>query len=289
MKRLIPALVGLGICAAFAALPLTAFALFGEAPASGIAITLPLSEGTASLIIKISEVINIVLILVAGGLMLSIIKRYGTEAQLSGVFGYFLAGALALGFSRLFIFLAETGFIPVSDDTLNLGWHLIFYISMVTFFLGGRSLAIVARAEGPASSLKSSLGWGGFMALYVIAVFAAAEAIDTPFTAVFNTSLFNQIGGLHVIAFVAAALAAWYLFQRARVGQITVVLATPILIAFLLLSLEHVWELLNESLHLFALTPDALGELVEELFSVPACFLVVVAFSRLKKLLMNPA
>ncbi len=259
-----------------------------DEPSFAYTVHVPVSGSFGETVVQVSEAINVLLILVAVYIMVACIRVSGTSSQIGRIFSYLLVGVAVIGFDRLFLLLCDMGVLNVQDDTVNLGWHIIFYTSMITFFIGARGFALLA-SQGKALSSKVMAGWDVFAAIVILLTFGFVEVVDKPFVAAFNGSWFDNFGMFHFIAFVAAALAAWYLFQRTRVGNISAVLAGPFLVAFLLLSGEHLWELLSESWHLIGFNPDAYGEVMEQVFVIPSCILFVYAFVRLKKLLTNPA
>jgi hypothetical protein len=69
----------------------------------------------------------------------------------------------------------------------------------------------------------------------------------------------------HFVAFVFAGGVAVYLWHaRSNLGQIGKLIANPIIIAVAALSLQHLWELLNESWKVIQVT-DVVGEGVEKI------------------------
>ena len=237
-----------------------------------------------------SEALNFILILIAAWIMLSVIKIYGKDAQMSGVFGLFLSGALVLGLSRFVLFLASLNVIQLEDHTLELAWHLVFYISMITFFLGGRMIYDLSKNDMMVTSFKKTYMWDGILAVYLIVVAVAVEVANKPFNDQNSGSALDHIGFIHMVAMVTGFLGALYLFQHApRLGRMTGVMAKPILLAFLLLGCEHAWEMMHESWGFFQTNPENFGDLVEEFFVVPSSILVIIAFMRLKRVITNPA
>lgn len=231
------------------------------------------------------DILNMIVAAVAVTILLMVISQYGAS-EISVIFRYFVVGTLALAGCRLFILLGNAGILKIGNDTIDLGWHILFYLAMITFFIAGKNMIRLSNDEQKPGSSKRALIWEIISALIVLAVFFGATTIDAPYTAMFDGTWAQSFGLIHFIAFVLGGLAAFYLFYRAKLGNITTLLAVPFLITFGLFAGNHLWELLHESWKIIP-TPDGVGELVEQLFVVPAFFLITYSYLRLWKLIKN--
>ncbi len=229
-----------------------------------------------------AEIINLCAIL-AGILLLALaIGRYGAS-DLSRIFSLFMLATALLGACRFFIFLTLAGVFHVQDETMSIGWHIIFYMAMITFILAAKNLVQLGTTGESGMSQKKIVGWGVFTVVVTVALFLTVQIYDPLYMRYTEGSLWEIWGGMHFIAGTLAAIAAFYVFQRAKLGSITKVIATPLLIAIGLFAIQHSWELCTESWKIIAV-PSELIEKIELLFVVPAYLLVAFAFWRLWKL-----
>ncbi len=245
------------------------------------------AEDSGAILLNGLEMVSMLLAVIAIVILISIIRHFGASA-ISIVFGYFIVGTVLLASARLFILLASLSVLPISEDTLNLGWHLLFFLSMITFFIAGMGFAKMGTGAEITNGTSKVIGWGLISGILMVLIFIMAPIIDAPFTAYFADSFANHIGILHLIAFILGGIAAFYLYQNAKLGQVTALLATPYLVSFGLLALNHFWELLTESWAIIVL-PGSTIERVEQIFVLPAFALITYAYIRLWTLVSQRA
>ena len=229
------------------------------------------------------EMVSLLLACIAVYILILIIKQFGASA-ISHVFGYFIIGTVLVASARLFILLTSFGVLNLSSETLNLGWHLLFFLSMVTFFIAGKNFAKLGTDTVTTSGSANVIGWGLACTVFTVLLFILAPSFDEPFTTMFAGSIADKSGLMHLVAFLLGSIAAFYLFYRSKMGKITSLLATPYLIAFGLFGLNHAWELMFESWHIVDVS-DATGERIEQFFVLPAFMLMTYAYIRLWSLL----
>ena len=244
-------------------------------------------EESGHLLINGLEMINMVLAVVAIAIIALVVKQFGASV-ISVIFGYFLIGTVMLTCARLFILFSSLGYLTIDDVTVNLGWHLLFYLAMITFFIAGKGLTQLSSNTGVHQSFSKVVGWGVFCGVATLVIFGAAQQIDAPFVAAFKDSVWDSVGVLHFIAFILGGMAAFYLFKRAKVGEITRLLAIPYLVSFVLFALNHVWELFVASWKIIDVT-GATGERVEQIFVLPAFSPIAYAYIRLWTLFRSKA
>lgn len=241
-----------------------------------------MSPDTVEFVLHGLDVVNLVVAALSIGLLLKIMSRYG-QSDISTIFGYFIIGTISLASARLFILYG--GVSGLSDDTVTFGWHLLFYLAMVLFFIAGKGMARLSTTNIEDSHFNSKmLNWSIASVILILVIFIGMTVIDQPFTTLFNDTLIDRLGVIHFLAFLIAGIAAFYLFKRAKLGSITTLLAVPYLCAFGMFALNHVWELLNESWQITHVA-DPYGELVEQIFVVPGFLLILFAYYRLDRLL----
>jgi hypothetical protein len=245
-----------------------------------------MDTGPSALFVGV-DILNIALI-AASILVLTLVVGRNGKSELSTIFTSFIVAAALLGACRLFILLASEGVLVLSDDAMNMSWHAIFYLAMITFIVGARSLVTLAKEGESHVSNRGLLVWSCAAVAATILVFFQASAISTLYERTIAGSPFESLGGMHIIAFILAGIAAFYVFQRTKVGALTRVLATPFLVSIGLMSVQHFWELLVESWKVIPI-PSAIIEQVELIFVVPSYVLFAYAFVRLYRVAVTPA
>jgi hypothetical protein len=202
------------------------------------------------------------------------------------LFGYFMFGAVLLGATRLFIYLVDNGSVAISEGSLEFWWHLIFYMSMLMFFMGCRGLVNLAKGVTVHESLRKAMNWGLLCVVFVGLIFFLAGSVDQTLSQVYVGSPLDSFGLHHFIAVISAGLVSYYLYSvRSRIGMIGSGIAIPMIGSMALLSLQHLWELIAESWKLVELTSGAI-EQGEQFLVLPALILLIVAFMRLKTVML---
>lgn len=231
------------------------------------------------------ETVIIALFLVAIILIAYVTWKFGKSA-FGYLFGYFMFGAVLLGATRLFIYLVDNGSIVISGGSLEFWWHLIFYLAMLMFFMGCRGLVCLASGNAIHESLRKAMNWGFLCIVFVILIFFLAGSVDQSLSQTYVGSPFDAFGLHHFIAVIMAGFVSYYLLSvRTRIGMIGSGVAIPMIGSMALLSLQHLWELIAESWKLVELTDGAI-EQGEQFLVLPALILLIVAFMRLKTVML---
>lgn len=205
-------------------------------------------------------------------------KKVG-KSGLGTVLSYLLIGTGIFFVITVFQTLGG-GFFRISNESMDIWWHLMFYLAMLSYFFGFKALTRLGADETKKSGMKI---WAAFCVIALILIFKIPNAVDGIVMS-YNTSVFSSFGLHHFLAFGIAALVAGYLFSaKKNLGQIGKAIANPMLIAVLAFAVQHFWELLNESWKVITVTPEV-GEGVEKIFLVIAAICVTVAALRLKRL-----
>lgn len=244
-----------------------------------VGITAASTEEGGAVLLNGLEVVSMVLAGIAMFILVLIIRQFGTST-ISIIFGYFFIGTALLASARLFILFASLGILNISDETLNMGWHLLFFLSMITFFIAGKGFSKLGAGTEVTENFSKVVGYGLVCTILAVLMFVLAPVIDAPFTAMFAQSIADRSGLVHAIAVVLGGIAAFYLFHKAKLGQVTSLLAAPYLISFGLFALNHVWELMFESWHIVNVSGST-GERIEQFFVLPAFMLITYAYIRL--------
>jgi len=193
---------------------------------------------------------------------------------------YVACGIALLGMTRMFYVAVGTGAISIHTDTLEIWSHIIFCVAMVVSVCGGMVLSADKDNDSRLASPRSVRLCWAMSGLATVAVFLTAEPLDESFKAVFSNSFFDSFPVEHLVAFLISAVAILYMVNSVDVdtslagASKNAVLIFPLLLAYSLFSLEHLWELLLEILHLKAVQSMNMAERVEQMIVVLA-FLVV--------------
>ena len=174
-------------------------------------------------------------------------------------------------------------FFGIADESVDIWWHLMFYLAMISFYLGFKTLAGLGNTEQSMSGAQGGAAkiWGIIVAILLVAFFIIPSSVDSLVQA-YTASRLGELGAHHFIAFVMAGIVGAYVFSaKLFLGQIGRAIAAPMIIAVWALSLQHLWELLNESWKVVDVTP-ATGEGVEKIFLCIAAACIIAAALRLK-------
>ncbi len=174
-------------------------------------------------------------------------------------------------------------FFGIADSSMDIWWHIMFYLAMFSFYFGFKKLSALGSSETgtTVASTGSTKAWGIFSLVVLVIVFIIPKIAD-PLVMAYTASKLGELGLHHFLAFVMAGVVGAYLFSaKIFLGQIGKAIANPMLIAIWALSLQHLWELLNESWKVIAVTPEV-GEGVEKIFLTIAAVCVIFAATRLQ-------
>lgn len=208
--------------------------------------------------------------------------RKSSQSGLRTVLVYLFIGTGTFFIITIFQKLGA-GFFGIADESMDIWWHIMFYLAMFSFYLGFKALSSLGSSDSAAAPVNTNSGkaWGIFSLVVLVAVFLLPKMLD-PWVIAYNSSKLGELGLHHFIAFVMAGVVGAYLFSaKIFLGQIGKAIANPMLIAIWALSLQHFWELLNESWKVINVTPEV-GEGVEKIFLIIAAACITSAALRLK-------
>ncbi len=212
-------------------------------------------------------------------LMVAAIKKFG-KGTLGSIFGYLLLGTATFVAISVFLDLGAQ-FFGIAEDSMDVWWHVLFYMAFMFFFMGLRLFVSLGKSDAMPIEGSAIKKWG-LVAIAVIAfVFLAPRGLENV-VGVYTASVLDSIGLHHFIAFVFAGAVGWYLSSaKKNLGQIGRAVANPIIIAVWALSLQHLWELLNESWKVIPVTSQV-GEGVEQIFLIIAAISIIWGAIKLK-------
>lgn len=207
-------------------------------------------------------------------------RKFGKSA-LGSVFNYLVLGTGTFFVIAVFQTLGGD-FFGISDESMDIWWHVMFYTAFLMYFLSFKALVGLASGD---SMEQGALGkeniWGVFVALVLLVAFLGARSLD-PIIQIYETSHLSTLGLHHFLAFLLAGFVGTYLFSiRKNIGQIGRAVAMPMLITVYAFCFQHFWELLFESWGVVVISSEN-GEGIEKIFLTTAAICVIIAALRLK-------
>ncbi len=209
--------------------------------------------------------------------------RKSSQSGLKTVLSYLFIGTGIFFVITIFQKLVAMGIYTIGEDSPDIWWHIMFYMAMISYYVGFKSLAKLGSSENTEAAMatNSSKTWGIVCAVLLAVIFIIPNWADGAIN-VYTSSKLAELGLHHFIAFVMAGVVGAYLFSaKLFLGQIGKAIASPMILAIWALALQHFWELLVESWKVIIVTP-AVGEGVEKIFLTIAAVCVILAASRLK-------
>lgn len=193
-------------------------------------------------------------------------RKFG-KSTLGTIFSYFFMGAGTFFAITLFQTLGGD-FFGISDSSMDVWWHIMFYMAFASYFYGLKLLVGLGSAD-QSSDQSMRIGAEKIWSIVTVAVFLIififAKALD-PLVNVYTSSILYSAGLHHFLAFIIAGFVASYLLGvKKNFGQIGRAIANPMILSVGVLALQHFWELLNESWQVIIVT-SAVGESVEKIF-----------------------
>ena len=219
--------------------------------------------------------------LVASLVTFDAVRKSGTSG-LKIVLTYLFIGTSIFFIITIFQKLGAE-FFGIADESMDIWWHLMFYLAMFSFYFGFKKLANLGGTDSANSAVTSSgaKSWGIFSAIVLVVIFLIPSWAE-PWINAYTASRIAELGAHHFLAFVMAGVVGAYLLSaKIFLGQIGRAIASPMIIAIWALSIQHFWELLTESWKVIDLTSDKI-EGGEKIFLIIAAVCVTSAALRLK-------
>lgn len=206
------------------------------------------------------------------------------QSGLKTVLNYLFIGTGTFFVITVFQKMSEANVFGISAESTDIWWHLMFYMAMISLYIGFRALARLGSTDQTAVvSADSSTMWGTITLIVLVTAFVFASSSESVMQA-YNSSRLGELGAHHFVAFVLAGIVGAYLFSASLfLGQIGRAVASPMIIAIWAFAGQHLWELLYESLKVINVTSET-GEGVEKIFLTIAAICITVAALRLKSL-----
>lgn len=180
--------------------------------------------------------------LVSTVIMSMTVRNFGRSA-LGSVFSYIFVGTSIFFAITLFKKLG-TEFFGISQGSIDIWWHIMYYLGMISYYLGLRSLVKLANGDETSMKIGSENIWGIVVAIILILIFIIPKWAD-PIISQYSTSALASYGFHNFIAFLMAGLLGSYLLiAKNSLGLIGKALANPMIVVVWTFCLQHIWELL---------------------------------------------
>ena len=215
--------------------------------------------------------VSFALFIFATILLFVVVSRLGKSAMQTIVMYLAIATGVFVAISAFLTLGAD--FFHISENSLDVWWHILFYMSFAFYFVALRMLVGLGISDSTSLEQEKAMNqarlWGFVALCGIVLVFLLPSWVEN-FVLLYANSALDSFGLHHFIAFIFAGGVATYLWNaRNNLGQIGRTIANPIIIAVIALALQHLWELLNESWKVIIVT-DTVGEGVEKIFLITA-------------------
>lgn len=211
---------------------------------------------------------------------LGIVTRTG--AVLGRAFVFITASLFFFGAIRVFFYVAEQ--LAVSDTTVIVGWHFLFYVAAALLIAALQSLKSFGSGFTK-EKLISPMMVVLFTALTLIgvAILLSIGSLDESITLYYGAASLHHFGLEHFIAFIMMAYTTYLIVSVKHLFGKTVTNAVaPMLAATVSFTLLHVWELLTENWGVLAV-PETIIEPVEGVFFLIAMLSMLIATWQIRK------
>lgn len=204
-----------------------------------------------------------------------------SQSGLKTVLSYITIGTGTFFVITVFQKMAELGFYSVADESVDIWWHVMFYLAMVSFYFAFKSLAKLGSTDSSSVGADTGKTWAILSGIILVLVFVIPNWAEGLVQA-YESSRLAELGAHHFLAFAMAGVVGAYVFSaKIFLGQIGKAIASPMIIAIWALCLQHFWELLTESWAVIEITSDKI-EGVEKIFLTISAISIIYAVTRLQ-------
>ena len=220
--------------------------------------------------------------LIASIITAQAVRKFGKSA-LGSIFSYLFIGT-GIFFAITIFQKLGPDFFGISDASVDIWWHIMFYMALIFYYFGLKFLVGLGNAETDASQevkIGAEKKWGLLAVVILAIIFIIPKSADSLVNSYLSSPL-AQLGLHHFLAFILAGVVGSYLLSaKKNLGQIGRAIANPMVIAIWAFGFQHVWELLYESWKVVDVT-SATGEGIEKIFLIIAAIGLAYAAWRLK-------
>ncbi|MDO8728441.1 MAG: hypothetical protein Q7K26_00960 [bacterium] len=203
------------------------------------------------------------------------------KSTLGSIFSYLFIGTAIFFIITIFQKLGAD-FFAISDESVDIWWHLMFYMAVLSYYFGFRPLVNLGNSDGQTEEAVGMEKKWGIFSLIVLALIFIIPNMAEPVVTAYETSPVGQLGLHHFIAFILSGMVGSYLLSvKKSFGQIGTAIANPMIVAIWAFGLQHFWELLAESWKIIDITSQNI-EGVERIFLIIASLSIAYAALRVK-------
>ena len=218
------------------------------------------------------------------GLNLYVVKKIG-KGVLNVVFISLGFSLLFIGLSNAFIYLADSSFFQLEEVTFHVWWHLIMYMSFISLIWGGYRIKNIIASGDSNGFGKKDMTLFGVMTAIAALIFIIAPGLNAGLSALLTGSIIDTLGAHHLIAFLLAFSAGFYmLYIKGSISSAVGKSATFIVVLLFLFGGQHLWEILTESWKIISLDSSVI-ELVEQFIILPALFCFILSQQAILKVI----
>lgn len=220
--------------------------------------------------------------LVASAITFLAVRKFGKSA-LGSIFSYILIGTSIFFVITVFQNLGSD-FFRISNQSMDLWWHMMFYMALISFYYGLKFLVGLGTGE-PDASQGIKIGREKIWAVVAVVLLAMIFVVPNFFEAgviTYTNSYLGQKGLHHLLAVLLSGMVGSYLLlAKKNFGQIGKAIASPMTVAVWVLSFQHILALLTESWGVVAISSQVV-EGVERLFLIITAVSLTYAAWRLR-------
>lgn len=237
---------------------------------------------TIDILISAGYYVSSLVFLVATIISYLAVKKFG-KSSLGSILSYFFIGTAIFFIITIFQKIAVNLY-DISFGSMDFWWHIMFYLALSFYFIALKLLVSLGETENVEKQIikiNDEKKWGITAIIVLVLVFILPSLVDSQVN-LYLDSVLGKVGLHHFISFAFSAIVSIYLFSvKNKLGQIGKVIANPLIIAIIALSLQHFWELLFESWMVVEVT-EHFGEGIEKIFLIIAASCVCYIAYRLK-------
>ena len=204
------------------------------------------------------------------GLNLYIVKKMG-KGIMNIVFISYGMSLFLVGLSSAFVAIYEP---QLHDISLHIFWHSIVYMAFLSLIWGGHRIKKNMTSPTPQGFNFTDTILFSAMLILTLGIFFIAPFANEGLYNLVTGSWWEVLGVHHLIAFLLGGFGAWYFFYIKGGSQAGKSIR---FIGFylLLLGIQHLWEIINETAHLLPITTATI-ELGEKFIVLPAIIFFIL-------------
>lgn len=195
------------------------------------------------------------------------VRKFGKSA-LGSVFSYIFVGTAIFFIITIFQKLGSS-FFNIDQSSMDIWWHIMFYLGMISYYFGLRSLVMLANGSSSSIKIGQENKWGALVAVLLITIFTIPKWAD-PVISYYANSALAMYGFHHFIAFLmAGSLGSYLLIAKNDLGLIGKAVANPMMVVVWAFCVHQLWGLIFTSWKLIPVS-SVVGEGIERIILIVA-------------------